>query len=764
MVKVKIISKNRAPAQVKPALTPVKPAPAPTPIKPAPAPKQASVRIYILCHNEQRFAQAKSTFANYYWAVPIRMKYQDTTFENAFWKQLDEIKAEWINCEMVGTLSSIAHNKINLKEVNRIISTASMWSTGYYNFYNPDTPLVNDHPHMLSIINDVCATLKITQPTAAYCNYWMCTPKLMTEFIKWFEERLKPTVMAHPLSLTDARYGGRITKTDLTKYWGKPYYPYAPFVFERLNKAFFSQKLYVVDKQSAHYFLFYYEEDISPFTHPYITPIRLCKEHPHFFESRGFLQLDIDTIPNVDYIGFLTPSFFKKTDIKSLDDIIQLKLKPNTVCGFYKTEQMKICLSEAEKNHGPVFTQLWNHILTELGCSHFIGKDFICSYSNMWVTDRQNVIKYILFIRKVIHILNSATDEWVALLNSDSKYNGSLLRRGRIKDIIGFPHYTFHSFVCERMIGLFAALNAYNYVDFKGRVKQNNLIELPRVLCIMACHTNNALKLNAVVNNIPFLKEICEKLILVDSDEFIANKPHILSRYPDVDIHHIPNDHLACFSKYIYALRNSHTQQYDKIILCNDSFVIIKPLEKFKDKMLLDVDVTSLLASNQTKYHYTDFLRCYNKQSIGVIYNYYLDNASHIKSFNDLINIYELNSTSLFERRNVVFEAEKTYNGNINFDDTKLQKYIADGYPIIKCKTLLRITYTSNTLPIDFNADVYKLLHSDLHHLTTTQLTTHFQSCGWSEGRHYKPNQTNILPDYISKIFDHIKFYPNHLF
>jgi hypothetical protein len=177
--------------------------------------------------------------------------------------------------------------------------------------------------------------------------------------------------------------------------------------------------------------------------------------------------------------------------------------------------------------------------------------------------------------------------------------------------------------------------------------------------------------------------------------------------------------------------------------------------------MLLDVDVTTLLASNEIKYHYTDFLRCYNKQSIGIIYNYYLNNALRIKSFNDLIHIYEIESTRLFKSRNVVFDAEESYKGNINFDDTKLQQYILDGYPIIKCKTLLRITYTSNSLPKDFNVDVYKQLNPDLHHLTNSQIIQHFTINGISEGRPYKSTQQSIMPEYISKALDHIKFNPN---
>lgn len=197
------------------------------------------MRIYILCHNEQRFKEAIAVYAPYTWAFPIRMKYQDITFENAFWKQLLELKDEWINCQMVGVLSSIAYQKLNIKEVNRVICDRN-WMHGYHNFMDSIPTFTNDHPHLSEIITDVCAAVGITPPTTAVCNYWMCTPALMNEFIEWFDTRLKPAVMAHPLALTDAYYNnGRMTKSELVLLWGKPYYPHAPFVFERLNKAFF---------------------------------------------------------------------------------------------------------------------------------------------------------------------------------------------------------------------------------------------------------------------------------------------------------------------------------------------------------------------------------------------------------------------------------------------------------------------------------------------------------------------------------------------
>ncbi len=67
-----------------------------------------NIRMYVLCHNYERFTLAKKMFADYYWGHPIMMKYQDMRQENAFWKQLLEIESEWESCDMVGTLSPVA--------------------------------------------------------------------------------------------------------------------------------------------------------------------------------------------------------------------------------------------------------------------------------------------------------------------------------------------------------------------------------------------------------------------------------------------------------------------------------------------------------------------------------------------------------------------------------------------------------------------------------------------------------------------------------
>lgn len=205
---------------------------------------RTNVRLYILCHNEQRLTEALQNYKHFDWAKPILMTYQDLTFENAFWKQLGEIYNEWNCFDMVGTLSANAIYKINIDVVDRIIKNKQIWETnGYYNFSNSNNLIRNnEHPHLLTIMRDICLKLGVSIPTESTCNFWMCTPVKMVEFIKWFETVAKPIVLNHPLALTDSKYNTSktlLSSDQLIKLWGKPFYPHVPFVFERLNKVFF---------------------------------------------------------------------------------------------------------------------------------------------------------------------------------------------------------------------------------------------------------------------------------------------------------------------------------------------------------------------------------------------------------------------------------------------------------------------------------------------------------------------------------------------
>lgn len=208
-----------------------------------------NVRIYVLCHNEERLASAQQYYAKYYWAHPIIMKYQDSTFENAFWRQLLEIQDEWINCDMVGTISSSAFKKISIDKIDSIIRNLRDNPTRYHPFITQNSLATWHHPHCATIITDVCKSLSLPVPTVGvFSNYWICRPKYMVTFIKWYHDILLPAVLAHPLIRTDSTYNGQLTTEELQKLCGVPYYPHTPFVLERLNAMYFLNELYWADQ------------------------------------------------------------------------------------------------------------------------------------------------------------------------------------------------------------------------------------------------------------------------------------------------------------------------------------------------------------------------------------------------------------------------------------------------------------------------------------------------------------------------------------
>lgn len=299
------------------------------------------------------------------------MKYQDCTFENAVWKQLLEIKDEWNGCEMIGVLSSIAHTKINLSTIDHMVRNRTLWTYGYCNFNKP-TPLTNDHPHLLTIMTDVCQKIGIAMPsTALLWNYWMCTPSLMVAFIKWFESTLKPTVLAHSLSMTNAQYASpSLTLDEIKQLCGVPYYPHVPFVFERLNKAFFIENTHsrIISSPLKHnnlfhkYYLNLVEKD-TPIEYDVIQSIlqtgkQICHLHIHninliddykyyiyniILEYNLIITFNIGTIANLDssitYLKVLNRGFdigpkicvlhFIKTKKISYDYLLFLHSKTN---------------------------------------------------------------------------------------------------------------------------------------------------------------------------------------------------------------------------------------------------------------------------------------------------------------------------------------------------------------------------------------------------------------------------------------------------
>lgn len=207
-----------------------------------------NVTIYILCYSENILNTAQEYYKIYHWAKPILIKYQNATFENAFWQQLLDIHEEWKDCEMVGTLAYSANTKIDIGRVHNIIVNRLYVNKAYWHFKTTNKKIEGNwmdkiHPKFMELWNDMLHELSLETTVDNHCNYWMCTPELMLKFIDWVTTQFIPIIMGHPLAMIDSKYPGSVPREQRIKRWGLNYYPLLPFVMERMNKCFFDKEL-----------------------------------------------------------------------------------------------------------------------------------------------------------------------------------------------------------------------------------------------------------------------------------------------------------------------------------------------------------------------------------------------------------------------------------------------------------------------------------------------------------------------------------------
>jgi hypothetical protein len=177
-----------------------------------------------------------------------------------------------------------------------------------------------------------------------------------------------------------------------------------------------------------------------------------------------------------------------------------------------------------------------------------------------------------------------------------------------------------------------------------------------------------------------------------------ANKKVSTDKVINIYFKYYDNDVYICQGKWLMYLMSSQDNfiKYNNFILTNDSFIISNSLKNFGDLKFLNTEMYGLVASNQIKYHYTDFLRGYNKTGIKKIINYYNDNKYLIKNYMDAIMIYEIDSTYIFHNKKVLYENMYNYDGNLHFDEDIMKDYLLHkNYPIIK----LRYIRSKNKMP-----------------------------------------------------------------
>jgi hypothetical protein len=220
------------------------------------------IRIYILCYNEQSYAYALRDYSNIEWAKIIYIN-STVLFENIMYDSilLDNYD-DWKDFDYVGTISWKAGYKIRLPDINKLATFLETNRFDVIPFYFIDANLINRttyyHPKFRYLWIKILTKLgysetQITKNIKAfYCNYWITTPILMLEYIKFFK-KVKHCIDTYDEIHEDIWSDSHFNSSTLLSpekclvTFGKPYYPYHPFIYERIPCFFFDLTATILD-------------------------------------------------------------------------------------------------------------------------------------------------------------------------------------------------------------------------------------------------------------------------------------------------------------------------------------------------------------------------------------------------------------------------------------------------------------------------------------------------------------------------------------
>ena len=173
-------------------------------------------------------------------------------------------------------------------------------------------------------------------------------------------------------------------------------------------------------------------------------------EKSYLFEYNVILNT---TIVN-DYTGFFSWKFRAKTGMNK-QVLFNLLLDKH----YWNYEVINLCeplpkpyLEFTDLNHKG-FMELFTKICMDLDLIVKEPKHII--YSNFFIAKKEIFIEYQILIKKAIELLET---KYMDLVWQDSGYKG--LPKERLKEATELDHYTFHTFILERLMSV--------WIDNKG--------------------------------------------------------------------------------------------------------------------------------------------------------------------------------------------------------------------------------------------------------------------------------------------------------
>lgn len=212
--------------------------------------------VYILCYDDATLEIAEERFGAFNWAIIIVIP-SSPFLENCMYTEILESREhEWMGCDFVGTLSWKAPDKIIIPDMNVLgryleVNPLDVVALCFNNLNMTLTcQAVLTHNAFESIWTGLLSQLDIDADTVDktvkpfYCNYWLATPVWMRRYIAFFKKAKHVLETYEPIQETlwsDSQYAlASLTPERCMLVFGRPYYPYHPFICERLPSVFFT--------------------------------------------------------------------------------------------------------------------------------------------------------------------------------------------------------------------------------------------------------------------------------------------------------------------------------------------------------------------------------------------------------------------------------------------------------------------------------------------------------------------------------------------
>ena len=172
----------------------------------------------------------------------------------------------------------------------------------------------------------------------------------------------------------------------------------------------------------------------------------------------------------------------------------------------------------------------------------------------------------------------------------------------------------------------------------------------------MACHCDSVLKLETIRKNLRFFAFENVHKIIINTAELPYNDKveEICGRYSHSKYYEIPNSSYLDFGKWVFVLNNKvDYNEYDYIILTNDSFIIESPINHFLNLAFkFNVELFGYNDSTQNRYHYQSYLFCLRRDAIPTFIEKVKNPFLQIRNQLDVINNFELLMTDWFPTQN----------------------------------------------------------------------------------------------------------------